>query len=151
MPARERLGLDIKRVEQELMAAKNTAVRTAGVTVPQYAALFALADTPGMSAAALARACLVTPQAMTVVLRNLQDHGLVERTPHPWHRNVLETRLTEAGRLALDKADREAVAIERRIARAFTAEERATLRSLLARCSQAIRSDDAIQPNGSVS
>jgi DNA-binding MarR family transcriptional regulator len=151
MPARERLGLDIKRVEQELMAAKNAAVRTAGVTVPQYAALFALADTPGISAAALARACLVTPQAMAVVLRNLQDHGLVERTPHPWHRNLLETRLTEAGRLALDKADREAVAIERRIARAFTAEERATLRSLLARCSQAIRSDDAIQPNSSVS
>src|SRR3954447_7248619 len=84
MPAEERLGLDIKRAEQELIAAKQVAVRPAGLTVPQYATLYVLAANPGISAAALARACLVTPQAMTVVLKNLDAHGLVERTPHPW-------------------------------------------------------------------
>lgn len=139
MPAHERLGLDLKRAEQELMAAKHEAVKP--LTVPQYAALFALADNPGISAAALARACLVTPQAMTVVLRNLQDRGFVERTPHPWHRGVLETRLTAAGRAAFDTADRRAAAIERRIADAFTAAERDTLRELLARFAAAARGD----------
>ncbi|MEU0572725.1 MarR family transcriptional regulator [Nonomuraea sp. NPDC005983] len=138
MPAEERLGLDIKRVEQELMAAKQLAVRPAGLTVPQYAALFALSGSPGISAAALARACLVTPQAMTVVLRNLEERGLVERTPHPWHRNVLETRLTDAGRTALDAADQRAVTVEREIAEALTPGERETLRSLLGRCEEAI-------------
>ncbi|WP_220447489.1 MarR family winged helix-turn-helix transcriptional regulator [Nonomuraea diastatica] len=138
MPADERLGLDIKRAEQALITAKQAAVRPAGLTVPQYAALFALSDSPGISGAALARACLVTPQAMTVVLKNLEERGLVERSPHPWHRNVLETRLTSAGRAALEAADERAVLIERAIAAEFSAEERAALRALLARCVEAI-------------
>ncbi|NYI04154.1 MarR family winged helix-turn-helix transcriptional regulator [Allostreptomyces psammosilenae] len=141
MPAGDRLGVVLKRVEQELMAAKHAAVRAAGLTVPQYAALFALADSPGISAAALARACLVTPQAMTVVLRNLEERGLVERSRHPWHRSVLETRLTERGLAALRLADERAVRIERRISAAFTPEERATLRDYLERCSRAIAAD----------
>jgi DNA-binding MarR family transcriptional regulator len=138
MPADERLGLDIKRAEQALIAAKQAAVRPAGLTVPQYATLFALADNPGISGAALARACLVTPQAMTVVLKNLEERGLIERSPHPWHRNVLETRLTEAGRAALKAADERAVVIEREIADEFSAVEREQLRGLLARCAEAI-------------
>ncbi|MFI7637045.1 MarR family winged helix-turn-helix transcriptional regulator [Nonomuraea sp. NPDC049400] len=138
MPADERLGLDIKRAEQALIAAKQAAIRPAGLTVPQYAALFALADNPGISGAALARACLVTPQAMTVVLKNLEERGFIERSPHPWHRNVLETRLTEAGRAALEAADERAVVVERTIAAEFSAEERKTLRDLLARCGEAI-------------
>ncbi|MEO3888876.1 MarR family transcriptional regulator [Nonomuraea sp. B5E05] len=138
MPADERLGLDIKRAEQALIAAKQAAVRPAGLTVPQYAALFALSDSPGISGAALARACLVTPQAMTVVLKNLEERGLVDRSPHPWHRNVLETRLTSAGRAALEAADERAVLIERAIAAELSTEERTALRALLARCVEAI-------------
>ncbi|MEV0647756.1 MarR family transcriptional regulator [Phytomonospora sp. NPDC050363] len=138
MPAGERLGLDIKRAEQELMAAKSTAVRAAGLTVPQYAALFTLDGNPGMSAAALARACLVTPQAMTVVLRNLEEHGLVERTPHEWHRHIKEARLTDEGRAALAAADERAVKIERAIAAALSPQERETLRDLLKRASTAV-------------
>jgi DNA-binding MarR family transcriptional regulator len=138
MPAEERLGLDIKRAEQALIAAKQVAVRPAGLTVPQYAALFALAGSPGISGAALARACLVTPQAMTVVLKNLDERGLIERSPHPWHRNILETRLTESGRTALEAADARAQVVERAIAAEFSAEERKALRDLLARCGEAI-------------
>ncbi|MFG1614903.1 MarR family winged helix-turn-helix transcriptional regulator [Nonomuraea wenchangensis] len=138
LPPDERLGMDIKRAEQALIAAKQLAVRPAGLTVPQYAALFALADNPGISGAALARTCLVTPQAMTVVLKNLEERGLVERSPHPWHRNVLETRLTEAGHAALATADARAVRIERALADEFTPEERAQLRKLLERCGAAI-------------
>ncbi|MCW2940175.1 MAG: MarR family transcriptional regulator [Actinomycetia bacterium] len=136
MPAEERLGLDVKRAEQELMSAKHAAVKP--LTVPQYAALFALSGSPGISSAALARACLVTPQAMTVVLRNLVELGLVSRARHPLHGHVLETRLTPAGLAALDTADASAVTIERRIAAAFTSAERDQLRTLLARFRAAI-------------
>ncbi|MEV3978302.1 MarR family transcriptional regulator [Nonomuraea sp. NPDC049758] len=138
MPPEERLGLDVKRAEQRLMAAKHAAVKTAGLTVPQYAALLALHANPGISAAALARECLVTPQAMNVVLKNLLEHGLIERSPHQWHRTMLETHLTDAGREALRVADQAAVIIERRISTAFTPEERATLRTLLTRFTDAI-------------
>ncbi|GLZ34727.1 hypothetical protein Lesp02_69140 [Lentzea sp. NBRC 105346] len=138
MPASERLGSDIKRVEQELMTAKTAAVKPSGLTVPQYAALLMLGENPGISAAALARLCLVTPQTMTTILQNLVALGLIERTPHPWHRNVLETQLTEKGQAAFDQADERAAAVERRLAAEFTDEERKLLRSLLGRCSKVL-------------
>ncbi|MEV4491855.1 MarR family transcriptional regulator [Micromonospora coxensis] len=142
MPPEERLGLDIKRAEQTLMSAKSAALRESGLTVAQYAALIVLAGNPGISGAALARACLVTPQAMAAVLKTLEERELVARSRHPWHQHVLETRLTDAGRDLLAQADRAAVRIERRLADEFTDEERQALRDLLARCVTAIRRAD---------
>ena len=42
----KRLGSHLKRVEQELQTAKAAAVKPAGLTVPQYAALFVLDEHP---------------------------------------------------------------------------------------------------------
>jgi DNA-binding MarR family transcriptional regulator len=142
MPMGERLGLDIKRAEQALMAAKSSALRSSGLTVAQYAALSVLAEQPGISGAALARACLVTPQAVAGVLKLLEERELITRSRHPFHQHVLETHLTEQGQATLRAADREAVRIERRIAAAFTLDERDQLRDLLSRCVEAIRADD---------
>lgn len=64
--------------------------------------------------------------------------GLVERTPHQWQRNVLENRLTEAGYAKFREADKGAVAVEQKLADAFTAEERTQLRALLQRCSEVL-------------
>ncbi|MGW7253675.1 MarR family winged helix-turn-helix transcriptional regulator [Streptomyces sp. NPDC054834] len=134
MPASERLGSHLKRAEQALNATKNAVLKPAGVTVAQYGALLHLSANPGISAAALARLCGVTPPTMNTVLKNLQDRTLIERTPHEWHRNVLETRLTEEGRAVLADADARAVRVERALAAEFTEEERTALESLLARC-----------------
>jgi DNA-binding HxlR family transcriptional regulator len=79
---------------------------------------------------------LVTPQTMASVLRNLDAAGLVERRAHEWHHNIVETRLTDAGREALSLADEAASRIERRLADRFSAEERHTLRALLRRASE---------------
>lgn len=143
MPASERIGSPIKRAEQALSAAKNAALKPAGVTVPQYAALLFLTENPGISAAALARLCGVTPPTMNTVLTNLQDRGLVERTPHEWHKNVLETRLTEKGATVMRDADARAVRVERALAAGFTTQERATLMELLDRCADLL---DSIRP-----
>ncbi|WP_205717683.1 MarR family winged helix-turn-helix transcriptional regulator [Actinomadura soli] len=134
MPTSERIGSHLKRAEQALNGAKQAAVRPSGLTVPQYAALLLLDENPGMSAAALARACAVTPPTMNTVLKNLQERGLIERTPHEWHRNILETRLTADGAAVLADADVRAVRVERGLAAEFTDEERATLVELLGRC-----------------
>lgn len=136
MPLEERLGTDIRRVHQELMAVKHTALKATGLTVPQYSVLYFLADAPGISGAELARECLVTPQTMATVLRNLEAAGLVERRPHRWHRNVVETHLTDAGRRVLATADEAASAIECRLAGRFSSGERETMRALLRRCSE---------------
>ncbi|MEU1037575.1 MarR family winged helix-turn-helix transcriptional regulator [Streptomyces sp. NPDC005551] len=134
MPAAERLGSHIKRAEQALNATKTAVLKPAGLTVAQYAALLHLGANAGISAAALARLCGVTPPTMNTVLKNLQDRGLIERTPHEWHRNVLETRLTDEGRAVLADADARAVRVERALAAEFTDEERTALVALLGRC-----------------
>ncbi|WP_229378593.1 MarR family winged helix-turn-helix transcriptional regulator [Streptomyces sp. VRA16 Mangrove soil] len=134
LPVSERLGSHIKRAEQALNAAKLAAVKPAGLTVAQYAALLYLDEKPGISAAALARLCGVTPPTMNTVLKNLQERGLIERTPHEWHKNVLEITFTEEGRAAMAAADRRAVRVERALADAFTDDERVTLAALLDRC-----------------
>ncbi|MFD1939641.1 MarR family winged helix-turn-helix transcriptional regulator [Nonomuraea mangrovi] len=134
MPVPERLGSHLKRAEQALSAAKSAALKGTGLTVPQYAALLHLSDNPGISAAALARACAVTAPTMNTVLRNLQESGLIERSPHEWHKNILETRLTEKGEKVLAEADTRAVRVERGLAAEFSPEERDTLVTLLGRC-----------------
>ncbi|MFJ6794604.1 MarR family winged helix-turn-helix transcriptional regulator [Streptomyces sp. NPDC091268] len=136
MPVEERIGSHIKRAEQALLAAKNAALKAAAVTVPQYAALLWLSEKPGISAAGLARLCGVTPPTMSTVLKNLQERGLIERTPHELHGNVLETRLTDEGRAVMEVADAGAVGVERGLAQAFTDEEREQLVRLLDRCAQ---------------
>ncbi|MEV0045260.1 MarR family transcriptional regulator [Nocardia rhamnosiphila] len=134
MPAEERIGSYVKRAEQARNAAKSAALKPIGVTEAQYAALLFLSDNPGISAAALARLCGVTPPTMNTVLTNLVDRGLIERTPHPWHKNMLETRLTERGESVMGEADTRAIAVERTVGDGFTDAERETLCRLLTRC-----------------
>ncbi|MEU9476804.1 MarR family transcriptional regulator [Streptomyces sp. NPDC048191] len=134
MPASERLGSHLKQAEQALNATKTAVLKPAGLTVAQYAALLHLSEHPGISAAALARLCGVTPPTMNTVLKNLQDRDLITRSPHEWHRNVLETRLTDEGRAVLADADTAAVRVERALGAEFTEAERDALTGLLARC-----------------
>ncbi len=81
---------------------------------------------------------------MTTILRNLEAAGLVERTPHPLHKHVIETRPTPAGRKALDQADKRATSVERRLAAAFSQDELQTLRALLGRVSETLTSDPVL-------
>ncbi|MER6570160.1 MarR family transcriptional regulator [Streptomyces sp. NPDC001093] len=134
MPASERLGSHLKRAEQALNATKTAVLKPAGLTVAQYAALLHLSGNPGISAAALSRLCGVTPPTMNTVLKNLQDRDLITRSPHEWHKNVLETRLTDEGRAVMAEADTAAVRVERALAAEFTDAEREALTGLLARC-----------------
>ncbi|WP_326690848.1 MULTISPECIES: MarR family transcriptional regulator [unclassified Streptomyces] len=134
MPASERLGSHIKGAANALNATKHAVLKPAGLTVPQYAALLQLAENPGIPAAALARACRVTAPTMNTILKNLEQRGLVVRTPHEWHRNVLETRLSDLGAEVMKEGDAAAVRVERGLAAEFSDEEREQLISLLARC-----------------
>ncbi|MGW2663799.1 MarR family winged helix-turn-helix transcriptional regulator [Nocardia tengchongensis] len=144
MPVEERLGSYIKRAEQALMGAKNAALKPTGVTIPQYAALYVLSENPGISAAELARRCGVTAPTMNTVLTNLRDRGLIERTPHAWHRNVLETSLTDEGRKVMRAADKRAVPVERALAAEFTEAESAALMAMLERAAIVL---DAVRPD----
>jgi DNA-binding MarR family transcriptional regulator len=134
----ESLGKLLKRSEQTLLRAKSAAVKTVGLTLAQYVALAELAELPGITGAELARACLVSPQAMMVVLKAMEEQGLVERTQHPRHQTVLEIHLTSVGRETLSAARKRAEPIEQRITKVLSKREIGTLRALLRRCIEAV-------------
>ncbi len=136
LPLDARLGSYIHRVDQKLMAVKLAALRESNLTVPQYSALYGIADAPGISAAALARVCSVKPQSMGTVLQGLERAGLIERRTHEWHRNVVEARLTEAGTRALEIADEAASAVEQRLLDHFSAAEKESFVAYLERCGE---------------
>jgi DNA-binding MarR family transcriptional regulator len=137
-PTDESLGKLLKRSEQTLLRAKSAAVKTVGLTLPQYVALAELGERPGLTGAELARACLVSPQAMMVVLKAMEEQGLVERMQHPRHQTVLEIHLTSVGREALSAARERAEPIERRITKSLSKREMETLQALLRRCIEAV-------------
>ena len=127
------IGVVLKRAEQAMVRSKAAALKPVGLTLAQYVALAELDRQPGITGAALARASLVSPQAMMVVLKSLEDQGLIARVPHARHPSVLELHLSEAGREALTAARGPIAAIERRVLGAFSPAELDTLAALLAR------------------
>jgi DNA-binding MarR family transcriptional regulator len=72
----------VKRAEQAMIRAKSAALKFVGLTPAQYVALLELDQQPGITAATLARSCLVTPQAMMILLKTMEQQGLISRSPH---------------------------------------------------------------------
>ncbi len=133
----DRLGNGIMRLERELSGAKDAALRPMGLTVPQYSALFVIADTPGINGAELARRCLVTPQTMTIVLGNLTVKGLIERRSRPGQGRAMETNITAAGKRLLGRADRKALEVEELLNGQLSKSDQQSLRKLLEKCRSA--------------
>jgi DNA-binding MarR family transcriptional regulator len=129
----ERLGMLVKRAEQAMVRTKSAALKSVGLTPSQYVALFELDQQSGITAATLARACLVTPQAMMILLKTMEQQGLITRSAHPRHSNVLELHMTEVGREALHTARERIDPIERRVFGVFSPKEMAAFREFLSR------------------
>ena len=123
----------VKRAEQAMVRAKSAALKSVGLTPSQYVALFELDQQPGITAATLARACLVTPQAMMILLKTMEQQGLITRSSHPRHPSVLELQVTEVGREALHAARQRVEPIERRVFAVFSPKDMAAFREFLSR------------------
>jgi DNA-binding MarR family transcriptional regulator len=119
------------------------ALRSRGLTTPQYAALSALAGEPGLSGADLARRSFVTPQTINGVLANLESAGLIERHPHPEHGRVLQAYLTEPGEELASRARREVEDIEERMLSGLSIEDRIWLTEMLRSRADALESGEA--------
>jgi DNA-binding MarR family transcriptional regulator len=133
-----RPGYLIKRAQLVLHEAMVSALAPHGLTVSQYAALTALAEEPGLSNADLARRAFVTPQSMNVVLRELEDRGLLSRRPHPRHRKVLQAELTAGGRDLLDAAGLAVDGVESRMLAGLSSQARSGLADALTACIDAL-------------
>jgi DNA-binding MarR family transcriptional regulator len=136
-----RLGMLVKRAEQAMVRAKSAALKFVGLTAAQYVALFELDAQPGITAATLARACLVTPQAMMILLKSMEQQGLITRSFHPRHPNVLELHMTDVGREALHTARRRVEPMEQRVFAAYSSKDLAAFREYLSRFIEAFEKE----------
>src|SRR4051812_15490644 len=107
-----RTGYLLRQASYVFRRAMDNELRPHGLTGAQYAALSVLAREPGMSGAALSRACNTTPQAMNGVLATLEREGLVKRRPHPSHGRIVQLTLTRKGQRRLAAATPAVQALE---------------------------------------
>jgi DNA-binding MarR family transcriptional regulator len=133
-----RIGYELKRAQAALRAAMDTALRRHGLTVPQYACLELLDQRPGLSNAELARGAFVTRQSMNVVLRGLQDSGLVTRPPRAPRGRALPARLTAAGQRKLGATRSAVIAIEQNMTAALPPQRAAMFLADLGRMAHAL-------------
>jgi DNA-binding MarR family transcriptional regulator len=132
------VGYQMKRAQHALRLAMDGALRGVGLTTPQYAALSVLEEEAGLSGAALARRCFVTPQTMNQILMNLQGSKMVERRPHPEHGRVLSVYLTRKGAELVALAHGEVEAIEERMLAGLDRGERYRLLEALRGCAESL-------------
>ncbi|WP_419707262.1 MarR family winged helix-turn-helix transcriptional regulator [Promicromonospora sp. NFX87] len=134
----EDLGLLVKETQTLLHQRMSEALRPLGLSVPQYACLQALHDTPGITGSELARRVFVSRQSMNVLLQGLEGRGLVERSDRPGPRRERATTISAAATetLALGRAAVSDVAA--RMVGGLEQEDRDRLRTLLAACSDAL-------------
>ena len=133
-----RVGYQMKRAEHALRLEMDGVLRGVGLTTPQYAALSVLEGEAGLSGAALARRCFVTPQTMNQILVNLEGSGVVERRPHPEHGRVLSAYLTDKGAELVSLAHGEVEAIEERMLAGLGRAERFRLLEELRGCGESL-------------
>jgi DNA-binding MarR family transcriptional regulator len=93
------------------------------VAFPEYLCMRVLSIYPGRSNAELARNLNVSPQAMNMVLRGLEDRGLVTRPASVASGRSLPAQLTRDGEELLKRTDVGVRAAERRLMADLTAEQ----------------------------
>lgn len=125
------LGYLLSRVANALRAEVTTTILDPmGLAFPQYICLRILSKYPDRTNADLARDTNVSPQAMNMVLRRLEDRGLVTR-PSVTSGRSLPARLTRDGEDLLKRTESGMRAAERKLMGGLTAEQRQEFKRVL--------------------
>jgi DNA-binding MarR family transcriptional regulator len=138
-----RVSYLVFRVERRIRARLDEALSRRGVTTTEYMALSELQVRDGLSSAQLARIAFVSPQAMSLVIRDLENRGLIRRRPDPNQRRVLRTSLTRKGLNTLRRCDAALDEIEDVMLDGVDDAGRKTLAETLTECARALRTGSA--------
>jgi DNA-binding MarR family transcriptional regulator len=129
----EPLGYLLYRVASALRGEVTaTALDPVDLSFPQYICMRMLSRFPDRSNAELARDTGVSPQAMNMVLRSLEDRALVTRPASVASGRSLPAKLTRAGLELLERTDSGVHAAEQRLMVGLSAEQRREFRRILA-------------------
>jgi DNA-binding MarR family transcriptional regulator len=104
-----------------------------GMRLKQYIALSHLRQLPGVGQSQLGDALMLDANNCVLLLNDLEAAGWAERRRHPDDRRRHVVEITDAGRRALAEAERALDGLEDDVLEPLSADERETLRELLAR------------------
>jgi DNA-binding MarR family transcriptional regulator len=137
-PAVPRLSYLVFRLERRIRGRLDDALARHGVTTTEYMALSEMRLRDGPSSAQLARIAFVTPQAMNLVIRGLEQRGLIRREPDRNGGRVLRARLTHSGLSTLERCDRTLDDLEEVMLAALDQDNRQLLAAHLTACAHAL-------------
>ncbi|WP_051450362.1 MarR family winged helix-turn-helix transcriptional regulator [Actinospica robiniae] len=140
-PAAPRLSYLVFRLERRIRGRLDQALARHGVTTTEYMVLSELRLRDGASSAQLARAAFVTPQAMNLVIRDLERRGLIRREADPHGGRVLSSTLSRAGKTLLRRCDRALDEIEDVMLADIDEEDRKVLADRLAHFAHALHAE----------
>lgn len=127
------LGYLLTKVAAKLRAEVTSEVlEPLELSFPQYICMRILSKAPGRSNADLARDASVSPQAMHMVVRGLQERGLVTRPDTVSSGRSLPAELTRDGVDLLKRTDIGVRDAERKVLAPLRPEQRADFKKLLA-------------------
>ncbi|MGN6188580.1 MAG: MarR family winged helix-turn-helix transcriptional regulator [Conexibacter sp.] len=104
-----------------------------GMSMRWFVGLSFLDDHDGAPQQALGEALCIDANNLVLLLNELEGAGYVERRRDPLDRRRHLVHITAKGRRALDRAERAQERVEDEVLATLSAEERETLRELLAR------------------
>ena len=126
------LGYLLHRVANALRSEVTAIVlEPLGLAFPQYICMRILSRFPDRSNAELARDTNVSPQAMNMVLRGLEERGLVIRPTSVSSGRSLPAALTREGEELLERTDAGVRVAERRLMANLTSEQRREFKRIL--------------------
>lgn len=148
-------GLELFRLLHMVTTALDVAadqhLRDSSLSAPRWVLLLRLLAEErcgcgeGISPTYLSRHQQVSKNTISVLLRGLEEQGLVERTLVPDDRRAFRIRLTDAGRTLVESTTPEHIAFLNGLTGGLTAEESAQLAALLDKLHRSL----SVEPTGS--
>ena len=138
----EALTYVLRHAASALRGTMAEALRPLDISAAQHSCLELLGRSPGLSSSDLARGAFVSRQSMNLVLRGLQDRGLVTRPDTAPQGRALPTTLTAEGRQRLNAANTVARSVEKQMLAAVPEKRRARFRADLAACAAVLSPTD---------
>ncbi|MBK8908134.1 MAG: MarR family transcriptional regulator [Rhodospirillales bacterium] len=129
----ELVGYQLRRAQARVFADFTDVVTDPGVTPGVFGVLVIIDANPGLSQSALAKAIGIERSTMVAVIDRLQGEGWVQRNVAAHDRRSYALALTADGTALLDRLVPKVRRHERRIARALSPEDIATLIGILSR------------------
>lgn len=127
----EPLGSLLYQVMAELRPRASAELQLLGLGLPEFVCLRNLLLRPGQSNAELARIANVSPQAMSMVMRGLQNRGVITGPTTASAGRARPAHLTAEGRALLERAEASVQVADECLLQRLTLGERRELKRLL--------------------